>query len=155
MAFTTHATFRGRYFYRAGSCFLEVADPGREIIPPACSEVGRAVAKSALAFFSVLRAPLPSYSRPGPPETMLAMLDSWLLKKGVDQRAWLMQLHPTSPRMLGTPAHSGLHSGSTCWQKWHVGLHRIVAWKSLTWAHQLVSRIACCDERESASLAVL
>lgn len=40
----TQATLRGRYSYRAGSCFLKVGDTGREIIPPARSEVGRAVA---------------------------------------------------------------------------------------------------------------
>ena len=45
---------------------------GQETIPPACSEGGRTVVQlSALAFFSVLQAPLPSYSRPGPLERML------------------------------------------------------------------------------------
>lgn len=121
MTFMTHATCRGRYFYRAGSCFLEVGDPGQETVPPAWSEVDRAAAMSALDFFSLLRAPLPSYSRPGPPGTVLATSDSWLLKKGADQRAWLTQLRPTSPRMLGTPAHSGLRSVSARWEKQHVG----------------------------------
>lgn len=93
MTFITHTSFRGRYFDRAGSCFLEMADPGWET-PPVCSEVGRAVVMSALAFFSVLWAPLSSYARPGPPETVLATLDSWLLKKGADQRAWLIRLFP-------------------------------------------------------------
>lgn len=130
MAFTTPATFRRRYFNRPGSCFLEVGDPGQETVPPACSEVSRAVVMSALAFFSVLQAPLPSHPRPGPPETMLATLDSWPLKKGADQRAWLTQLRPTSPSMLGTPAHSGLRSLSACWQKQHVGC----PWKSLTYS---------------------
>ena len=72
MAFMPQATFRGRYFSTAGSCLLEVGDMGQETIPPACSEGGRTVVQlSALAFFSVLQAPLPSYSRPGPLERML------------------------------------------------------------------------------------
>lgn len=152
MAFTTQATFRRRYFDRAGSYFLEVGDPGQETVPPACSEVSGAVVMSALAFFSVLQAPLPSYSRPGPPEPMLATLDSWLLKKGADQRGWLTQLRPTSPRMLGTPARSGLRSLSACWQKQHVGC----PWKSLTWTQLLVPEIAGCDDaRGSACPAAL
>lgn len=56
MTFITHASFR--YFNRAGSCFLEMADPGWQTIPPVCSEIGRAMAVSALAVFSVLWAPL-------------------------------------------------------------------------------------------------
>lgn len=134
MAFMTQATLRGRYSYRAGSCFLKVGDTGREIIPPARSEVGRAVAMSTLAFFSLLQAPFPSYSRPGPPETMLATLDSWLLKKGADQKALA---YTTAPDFS-----QNVRNLSPLWPLFN--RHSLgetacgMPWKSLTWVLLLV-----------------
>ena len=62
--------------WTADSCSLEVGDTGQETAP-------KPVLRSIRLSFLFCR--LLSHTRPGPPETGLATLDSWLLKK----RAWL------------------------------------------------------------------
>lgn len=62
---------------------------------------------STLAFFPVLQAPLTYQARAS--RDYACNTGFLAFEEGADQRAWLTQLLQTSPKVLGIPAHSGLH----------------------------------------------
>lgn len=99
MAFTPQATFRGSYFI-AGSYFLVVGDTGPETIPAAWGS------GDVHSGFPVLQDPL-TYQGQGPQRDSACNTGFLAFGEGTDQRAWLTQLRQTSPKVLGTPAHSG------------------------------------------------
>lgn len=106
MAFMPQVTFTGSYFI-AGSYFLEVGDTGQETMPALC---GAVTCDSGDVHTGFLSCSAGSFHISGQgPQSSACNTGFLVFEEGTDQRAWLMQLRQTFPKVLGTSAHSGPH----------------------------------------------